>query len=627
MSISERLVMACTLGALVSVPACVDTPGQSPDAGSNSSRDAAADVGRDAAVDAADALTDRGSTQVDVSVGIDRPEVRDVRESDDAPDVVGVADVADVGPPPIRARPIAPLSTSAVTSQRPTLRWVLPEGADGATVELCRDRACDRDRRTINVTGAATRPEAALDAGWWFWRVQARNGAVAVGEMSPTWQFLVGRRDAAVDGSAGAHLDVNGDGFVDIAVGTSPDRENLTISVFLGGAAGLSTTPASTLTGRSGRGEFGTLVSPGDLNGDGFGDLVFQDTIARTEDLSEGRVRVYFGSASGLVAAPVVLVDADHPDAGMGSSLAGVGDVDGDGYADLAVGEMGYSRTVESNEGRVLVFAGGLRGPGRSPAFTIEGAADSYFFGTNVAGGSDMDGDGHAELIVGAYGISRGGARRSGTVSVFRGDGARFAAVPVVTLTSDEMDASFGTTLALGDVNGDGLADLAVGSPASSFGDVIYAGRVRVYAGSASGLAAMPARVIDGTDHGGLGTAMSMGGDLNGDGFADLAIGAPNGRSAEREMGTVTVYAGGAAGVSAAPTWTFLGAGNRFFGQSLVINVGSNGDGIADLIVGDPIGNAVSVFVGGTAGPMAAPTRVIMGPTEPPLFGFLLATH
>ena len=46
-----------------------------------------------------------------------------------------------------------------------------------------------------------------------------------------------------------------------------------------------------------------------------------------------------------------------------------------------------------------------------------------------------------------------------------------------------------------------------------------------------------------------------------------------------------------------------------------------------DLIVGDPIGNAVSVFVGGTAGPMAAPTRVIMGPTEPPLFGFLLATH
>jgi hypothetical protein len=148
-----------------------------------------------------DATTDR------TDVGITRDAIVDT----------GVL-AGDAGPPRPHARPIRPLSTSAVGTLRPTLRWVLPENADGATVILARDRGFTRDLMTLHATGVSVRPDRDLAPGWWFWRTQARRGSESVGAPGPAWQFFVEHRETNADLGRGSALDVNGDGYVDLLV-------------------------------------------------------------------------------------------------------------------------------------------------------------------------------------------------------------------------------------------------------------------------------------------------------------------------------------------------------------------------------------------------------------------------
>lgn len=154
--------------------------------------------------------------------------------------LVGTVCVADDAP-----RPLAPVSLGDVTQRRPTLRWALPTGIDGAVVELCRDRACTSVIETLRVTGTSVRPTADLPArSTVFWRMRGRAGSVERTGASPTWIFHVPARSASttVDTSFNPHFDINGDGFDDVIVGAKqampgrPQRVG-TASVFYGSAA------------------------------------------------------------------------------------------------------------------------------------------------------------------------------------------------------------------------------------------------------------------------------------------------------------------------------------------------------------------------------------------------------
>src|SRR5262249_17807859 len=145
--------------------------------------------------------------------------------SQDAPDGItcdastGLVHVGDacvaVGAP----RLMAPLSTSTVTSQRPTLHWVLSGVADGARVQICRDHAGSSVLTSVDAVGASGRPAADLPTGVLFWRAFGRSGEVTGIEATPTWEFTVGHRSAPVDTSWGSTLDVNADGYADVLVG------------------------------------------------------------------------------------------------------------------------------------------------------------------------------------------------------------------------------------------------------------------------------------------------------------------------------------------------------------------------------------------------------------------------
>ncbi len=203
-------------------------------------------------------VPDAGATRVDASLA-----------SDAATEAHGSLFDARVSPfaeereaPPPTPRPIAPLSTSRVTSHRPTFHWELPPELAAATIDVCLDRAC-RALAIPSVTVAGTQytPAADLPPGMLYWRLHSAADSTAT---SPTWQFLVGARNAPVDTSWGTTLDVNGDGFADVAVGTTTGAY-----LVMGSAAGLSAVPAAQFSrNKDSAGSFGAAVaSAGDVNG------------------------------------------------------------------------------------------------------------------------------------------------------------------------------------------------------------------------------------------------------------------------------------------------------------------------------------------------------------------------
>jgi hypothetical protein len=248
-----------------------------------------------------------------------------------------------VAPP----RLIAPLSTSTVTSQRPTLRWELADGTTGAHVDLCRDRACAHVITSFDATGTTGAPEEPLSHGVVFWRAFGRGSRVTGRTSTPVWQFTVGAISAPVDTSWGTTPDANGDGYADLLVGArdlgTGSAETIGPGhayVYLGGPTGLAKNPSWTATGPATNSEFGTVVaSAGDVNGAGYADAVVS---APGTGAYTGSVYVYLGGPGGLSSSPSVVLSGTQTGALFGGSVSSAGDVNGDGYADVIVGAKYY---------------------------------------------------------------------------------------------------------------------------------------------------------------------------------------------------------------------------------------------------------------------------------------------
>ncbi len=596
---------------------------------------------------------------------------------------VGTLCVANDAP-----RALAPISLGDVTQRRPTLRWALPAGIDGAVVELCRDRACTSVIETLRVTGTSARPTADLPArSTVFWRMRGRVGTVERSGMSPTWIFHVPAMSAstAVDTSFNPHFDINGDGFDDLVVGARevrPGGRVGTASVFYGSAtwtqpaAGTVRTPDRLLEGGEASGVFGfSVASAGDINGDGYADLVVGTSDADPGGRSgAGTATVFYGSATwtrpvaGTARTPDRLLEGVASGDMFGWSVAGVGDVDGDGYADLVVGARSADPGGRSGAGTASVFYGSATwtqpaaGSARSPDRLLEGASVDDDFGGTVASAGDVNGDGYADLVVGAAGADPGGRASAGTASVYYGSATWTQPAPGTACIPDRLlegatpHDSFNLSMAsAGDVNGDGYADLVVGAVGADPGGRVGAGTASVYYGSATwtqpaaGTARTPDRLLEGAVAGDeFGTSVASAGDVNGDGYADLVIGAyladPGGRTS---AGTASVFYGSAtwtqpaAGIARTPDRLIEGArAGDAFGWSGAGAGDVNGDGYADLIVGarsaDPGGRdyagTASVFHGGATwiqpatGTARAPDRLLEGAAAADDFGVSVAS-
>ena len=526
----------------------------------------------------------------------------------------------------VAARLLAPLSTSRVTTRRPKLRWSMPAGASTPTVDLCRDRAMTKSCVQGAVDTAETSaipPE--LQPGVCFWRVRT------AGASSPVWQLVVPATSTTRDTAWGSTLDLDGDGRSELAVASFSEGSaaNARVFVYRGATVGYGANAVTKLEPTTTADYYETAVaSAGDVNGDGYADLIVG---ARTAASGAGRAQIYLGGPNGLGASPppvsmqpsILLNPPGASEAGgeFGYSVSGIGDVDGDGYGDVAVGAARLANGG-TQRGRVHVFYGGPLGPstmGRHA--TLDGAVDNANFGNAISAG-DLNGDGFSDLVVAAFTPAS-----AGRVYAFLGSagGIATAQTPSVTLVSGSTAKQFGCALtAEVDANHDGLADVAVGARFEGAGNqgavVFFRGDVAKtvsHATAGSTADESDAQRVNGAAAGAkLGWSVASAGDVDQDGFDDLVVGSPGeGVEAPTPTGRARVYFGSATGLTtrtpvllSLPAGTSIGFGTSATGLGTV----TGPDLFQAIAIGaptargdsnEPYEGAVFVFLGSASGP------------------------
>jgi hypothetical protein len=277
--------------------------------------------------------------------------------------------------------------------------------------------------------------------------------------------------------------------------------------VFLGSASGIADgNPGTAHAQLESDQEFALLgqsvASAGDVNGDGYADVIVGSYLYDAGQTDEGAAFVFLGSASGIADGNPGTAHArlesdqgagDDEPANLGWSVASAGDVNRDGYADVIVGAPFYT-SGQASEGAAFVFLGSASGiadgnPGNAHA-QLEANQAGALFGYSVASAGDVNGDGYADVIVGSSGYDAGQADE-GAAFVFLGSAAGIGnggpSTAHARLESNQASVNFGESVAsAGDVNGDGFADVIVGAPFYTSGQT-WEGAAFAFLGNSEG--------------------------------------------------------------------------------------------------------------------------------------------
>jgi FG-GAP repeat/FlgD Ig-like domain/FG-GAP-like repeat len=441
---------------------------------------------------------------------------------------------------------------------------------------------------------------------------------------TPAWTYDGTQAGQLLGWSVCTAGDVNGDGYDDVIVG-SPGYSDITqppgprrdapassvfspqpagvqstqttlnngrAQVFLGSSSGLASTPQWDKSGFQYGGGFGFSVSTAhDVNGDGYDDVVVGMPLGEnlyTSVVGAGEFEIYSGGPSGLPLTASAIGYGQGTHEARGYCVAGIGDMDGDGYADVAVGAPGYT-DVAANQGAVLVFRGTSLGLNLDWDFLDEGpvanpSLSGGQFGHSVAPAGDVNGDGYADFVVGAPYYSTNSTTGSliGYMAVYEG-----TSLASVQLNADYARLAYSTTggtgnlsgfsvCAAGDEDGDGFGDVVSGwTGANSFDGLVHVYRgagdmPQAQAGWARGVSSAPNSGLVG----------SNAGDVDGDGYSDLAVDEPG--------GTVDFFRGGPQGLGISPAWSLSPSDIDASATSIgdVFSVGDvNGDGYGDIHV------------------------------------------
>jgi len=426
-------------------------------------------------------------------------------------------------------------------------------------------------------------------------------------------------------GTAVAVADFNKDGWPDIAVGAPRDGTGTngttpsgSVTVFPGSANGpqAGTRLLQTRFNASDEADdlFGFALATGDFNKDGFVDLAIGTPGEQVGTIKAGAIAVFNGSTSGLNTAR----GYDQNDIGQtdqagdlfGKSLA-AGDFNGDGFTDLAVGVPGKVISG-ARSGQVTVLKGGSGNMSLGWVVDQKGGGGSNepgdLFGEAVAAGNVLGaktGTVYADLVVGSPGESPSSDPQSGGAYVFPGASAGPVANGIgFTQTgnggANEQGDRFGAALATGDFNKDGWADIAVGVPGEAPGSDPQSGAGVIIPGGnttiADGFPINEPEVSGGANlNGDLFAGALATGDANGDGYADLMVGAPGRASGAGVVYTWTGRASSSSQPRSLAPRSLIQQGDVFgtpeaddrFGAAAAFG-DLNRDGKADAVIGSP---------------------------------------
>ena len=427
------------------------------------------------------------------------------------------------------------------------------------------------------------------------------QAGVDIGAVTGTagWESLGDGQPGARYGTSVAPAgDVNGDGFGDFIVGARTyDAVPTDVGkayVHHGRACWPDATPSWTSTGDDVGGDFfgGSVASAGDVNNDGYDDVIVGASGADVGLINEGKAFLYMGGPAGLSATPDWTSSGEIRDRALfGWDVASAGDVNNDGFDDVIVGAMEYT-TTQSLAGKAYLFLGGAGG--LAPTWTWESSGDDQSiarFANAVSSAGDVNNDGFDDVIIGARFFNTIESN-AGKAYVYLGNSSGLDTAPLWTsVGEDQSGAQYGTSVACaGDVNTDGFSDIIVGAhwfdtPQPN------AGKAYVYYGGPSGPSATPDWTATGDNlaSSSFGWAVAPAGDVDNDGFDDVIIGA-YAFNLGGESGKVYVYTGGASGLSPTVFWVSTGdsQANAWFGRAVAGAGDMNSDSFDDVLVGAP---------------------------------------
>jgi hypothetical protein len=347
--------------------------------------------------------------------------------------------------------------------------------------------------------------------------------------------------------------DVNGDGYSDVIVGAhffdAGQMDEGAAFVYHGSAAGISTTAAARVESNQADANMGfSVASAGDVNGDGYSDVIVGAPFFDNGQTNEGAAFVYHGSAASISTTAAARVESNEPQANMGYSVASAGDVNGDGYSDVIVGAPGF-QNGQTNEGAAFVYHGSATGISTTAAATLECNQAFAWMGVSVASAGDVNGDGYSDVIVDVYSFDNG-QTNEGAAFVYHGSAAGISTTAAATVESNQAVAHMGRSVAsAGDVNGDGYSDVIVGAPFFDNGQN-EEGAAFVYHGSAAGISTTAAATVESNQANAFMGSVASAGDVNGDGYSDVIVGAPSFDNSQTDEGAAFVYHGSATGIS-----------------------------------------------------------------------------